>query len=457
MRRILIIIAIIMIPVIPVVLVVTGVIKKKPVTAAPVVLTVWGTEDYTKALSGTITKYRQTHPYVTITYTKVSSDDYFQQLLTGWAQGTGPDVFFAPNTWIGQMVSYGTPLPADLTIPVVKVSKGIFGVSRTVINQPAITPPVSAFENAFVDAVGTDIDRNGVIWALPLSMDTLVTYYNKDLLNNAKIFEPAKTWPELASQVDSNHLTVTDAQGNLVQSAVALGTSNNVPYAPDILALLMLQNGAVMSNALGQATFNEPAGLTALNFYTSFARSTKTTYSWDGNQTNGLDAFLQGKVAYYFGTLADRVAIEAGTVNWSVSPMLHLSNDGDNDGTTGNRRFIDVARYQVGMVSKASQTAGRGKVAWSFLQFASQAVNVPDFLAETGGLSAQKSILVKQKDDPRLSVYAGQLLTAKTWYHGTGGQIIEGYFKDLISSVVAGKVDAQEALNLAAKQVGSTL
>ncbi len=457
MRRVLIIIAILLIPAIPIVLVVSGVIKKKPITAPPVALTVWGTEDNDKALAGTIAQYRATHPYVTITYQKAATDDYFQNLLQAWSQGTGPDIFFVPNAWIGQMTSYGIPMPANLTIPVVRTTKGVFGVSRTVINQPLTAPSLSSIHDTFVDAVGNDIDRDGQIWALPLSMDTIVTYYNKDLLNNAKIFEPAKTWPELASQVSGNHLTVTDAQGNLVRSATALGTSNNVPYATDLLTLLMLQNGATMTTADRHASFNQPPGLIALNFYTSFAQSTKTTYSWDGNQTNGRDAFLQGKVAYYFGTLDDRSVIAAGNLNWGVSPMLHLSSSGDNDSASGGERFIDVARYQVGMVSRAAATAGRGTVAWNFLQFASQANNVSSFLKVTGGLSAQKSILVTQKDDPRLTVFAGQLLTAKTWYHGTGGQVIEGYFKDLISSVVSGKASAQEALDLAAKQVESTL
>lgn len=439
------------------VLVVSGVIKKNPATVAPATLSIWGTEDQTKAFAPLIAKYHVTHPYVTITYTQVGADDYSQHLLQGWSQGNGPDIFFSPNTWIGQMTSYAVPMPASLSVPVVKSSKGIFGVSHQVSTPPAIAPSVSAIHNAYVDAVGSDIDRDGQIWALPLSMDTVVTYYNKDLLNNAKIFEPAKTWPELASQIDANHLTVTDAQGNLVRSGVALGTSNNVPYATDLLTLLMLQNGATMVTADGHAAFNQAPGLTALDFYTSFARSTKTTYSWDGNQSNARDAFTQGKVAYYFGTLADRSTIESSGLNWGVSPMLHLSSQGDNDAVSGSTRYIDVARYPVLMVSKASATANRSTLAWSFVQFASQASNVPAYLQITGGLSAQKSILATQKDDQRLTTYAGQLLTAKTWYHGTGGSTVEGYFKDLITTVVSGRTGSQEALDLATKQVDTTL
>lgn len=457
MRRVLIIIGIILIPVIPIALVVTGVVKKKPMTVAPVTLTVWSAEYPDKGFDTIIAKYQTTHPYVSITFKKVASEDYFQQLLQAWAQGTGPDVFFVPNAWIGQMSAYGVAMPSDLSVPIVRTTKGLFGPSRQVLNQLTAAPTLDAFRNTFVDAVSADIIRQNEIWALPLSMDTLVTYYNKDVLNNAKIFEPAKTWPELAAQVDGNHLTVTDAQGNLVRSAVGLGTATNVPYAADVLALLMEQNGAQMVTTDGHTAFNQPPGLTALNFYTSFATSTKVTYSWDANQSNARDAFLQGKVAYYFGSLADRAAIAASSLNWGVSPMLHLTSEGDNDGLTQSQRIIDVARYQVGMVAKTSATLGHSTTAWSFLQFASQSGNVADFLKAVNGLSAHRSLLATQKDDPTLSVFAGQLLTAKTWYHGTGGQSIEQYFNDLITSVATGKVAAQDALDLAAKQVGSTL
>lgn len=457
MRRVLLILGILLIPIIPIVLVVSGVLKKGPTAVPPVTLTVWGTDDQSKAFAPLIAKYRATHPYATITYQTVAADDYAQHLLQAWSQGTGPDIFFSPNVWIGQMANYAVPMPADLTVPVVKTTKGLFGVTRQIVQTHISAPTVNATASAYVDGVASDVIRDGQVWALPLSMDTLVLYYNKDLLNNAKVFEPAKSWPELATQIESNHLTVTDTEGHLVRSGVALGTSNNVPYASDLLQLLMLQNGATMVTPEKRVAFNQSAGLTALNFYTSFARSTKTTYSWDGNQTNAHDAFIQGKVAYFFGTLADRATIEASSLNWSVAPMLHLAAEGDNDASSGSTRYIDTARYPVMMVSKASSTAGRATQAWSFLQFSSQAANVKDYLAVTGGLSGQKSILVTQKDDPKLNIYAGQLLTAKTWYHGSGGPSIDKYFNDLITSVVSGQADAQEALDLAAKQVESTL
>lgn len=456
MRRVLIIAAIFLLPITPIVLVVTGVLKSKPVTVAAVNLTVWGTADDEKAIAALVSKYRQTRSYVTVTYTKVRAEDYAQQLVSAWAQGTGPDVFFAPSTWIGKMAQYSLAMPADLTVPQVIITKGLLGTSSKVVANTKTAPTTSALKNSFVEAVTSDVVRDGQVWGLPLSMDTIVTYYNKDLTNNAKIFEPAATWSQLQTQLTSNKLTQTDEQGKLVQSGAALGTSNNVPYATDLLTLLMMQNGSIMTTSDNQSRINDDAGLQALKFYLSFAQPRKNTYSWDATQTNARDAFLQGKVGYYFGTLADRTTIAATNLNWGVAPMLHIRPTGDNDGTT-SERYIDVAKYSVAMVSKASAQAGRSTQAWNFVEFVTQAGNVTPYLQLTSQLPAQRSLLAQYENNVDLSVFAKQLLTAKSWYRGNDGVAVESYLSQLIDAGLTEANDPLELLNRTNAQVQSTL
>lgn len=457
MRRVLLIVAILLVPAIPLFLVLSGVLKKAPTTVPPIHLTVWGTQDPATAFTRIIAKYRQTRSYITVDYTQVRPQDYFQQLVQAWAQGTGPDIYFVPNAWIGQMAQYSVAEPASLAVPQVITSKGILGTSTKVVSNPKPAASIGSLQNTFVDTVTSDIVQNGQVWALPLSMDTLVTYYNKDLLNNAKVFEPAQTWSDLQNQVVTNHLTVTDQNNQLVQSGVALGTATNLPHATDLLTLLMMQNGATMVSSDGHVQFQDAAGLTALNFYLSFAQARKVNFSWDANQPNALDAFLHGKVAYYFGSLIDRTQIAASGLNWGAAPMLHIRATGDNDVASNSERFIDISDYQVAMVAKASQLGGRDRYAWNLLDYLSQAGNVTAYLQATNGLSAIKSILAQQKNDANLGVYASQLLTARSWYHGAGGQSVDGYLQALITNGLAAQSDPQTLLNLAAQQIESTL
>lgn len=456
MRRILIILAIILVPAIPIVLVVTGVIKPKQQTVNSVKLTVWGTTDPASAFSGVIAKYKVEHPYASITYKQVSATDYQTQLLQAWAQNTGPDIFFVPHTWVNQMSAYSIAQPTNLTVPIVNVTKTLLGTSTQVSIPKQVAPNANAIKGSFVDAVSEDIILGGQIWGYPIAMDGLALYSNTDLLNNAKIFEPAKSWPDLVAHISTQGLTILDAQQSIVQSGIALGTVNNLPYATDILTGLMMQNGAKMVDSSGKVQFQNIEGQRALDFFRSFATPSRESYSWNSNQPNARDQFLKGKVAYFIGTLADADAIKKSGIKWQVSPMLHLDGQrGDTDGMNNNAtRFINIPEYEIGMVAKSS--GKRSTQAWNFLQFMSQSGNAQSYLQATGKLSPLKKVLSTQTGDDTKKVFASQLLTARTWYHGKKAVEVERFLQSMITSLESG-ADPKEALRIAATQIEATL
>lgn len=449
MRRVLIIIGILLLPIIVVVFVVTGVIGKKPTAAAKVTITVWGTEDAASAYSGLIERYRSARPHATIAYTRVRAEDYYDQLVAAWAQGTGPDVFFVPNSWVGKMMEFAEPMPPTSSVPIVSVKNGLLGKQTEVTTQTLVPPSETVLKQTYVDAVMTDVYREGTLWGLPMAMDTVVLYYNESLLNNARIFEPASTWADLIQQITANQLTIVDSNKAIVRSAIPLGTAENVPYSTDIVALLMQQNGVRMIDG-DRATFGTDSGISALDFYTSFARESKESYSWNDQQPGALETFLAGKSVYYFGTYADRTAIAASRMQWGVAPMLQI----DRSQTS---QQIDIARYHVGMVSKASKAAKRSAYGWNLLNFMARGDNVAVYLSKTNKLSAQKKLLSARQNDPDVGVFAKQLLTARSWYTGKGGPVIDQYFSTMITSVVTGQAATRDALRLAVEQVTSTL
>jgi len=142
-------------------------------------------------------------------------------------------------------------------------------------------------KNNFIDQVSKDVvwpippavpggvSPGDAIYGLPLTVDTLVMYYNKDLLNSAGIPEPPNNWKTF--QESMRKLVKLDREGNILVSGAAIGTGANVERAGDILSLLMMQNGAKMTDDYGYATFNaippelsgtrtESPGLEALTF-----------------------------------------------------------------------------------------------------------------------------------------------------------------------------------------------
>ena len=287
----------------------------------PITLTYWRVWDDEDAFGDIIAAYQAIHPNITIQYRKLRYEEYEKTLLDALAEDRGPDIFSIHNTWVNQYKSKIAPLPDQIKMAY-QVTKGT--IKKETITELRTLPTLSlrALKNDFVDAVYADAvwpDNAGQdrIYGLPLSVDTLALFYNRDLLNNAGIPEPAKYWDQF--QQDVQKLTIQDKQGNFVQSGAAMGASANVSRSFDLLSILMMQNGAQMTDNYNNVYFHQvPAGQKkqtapgeeALIFYTDFASPAKIVYSWNETMPNSLDAFNQGKTAMFFGYAYNLPAIQ---------------------------------------------------------------------------------------------------------------------------------------------------
>src|SRR3989344_912354 len=283
----------------------------------PVTLKYWRVIDDADAFDEIIRAYRAIHPHVTIEYRKFRLEEYEDELLNALAEDRGPDIFSIHNTWMRGYQSKILSLPDTISIPYRTVEGSIKKeVVWTLKTEKTLR--IKDLKTKFPDQVAEDVvlkeaDSQGnvkdKIFGLPLSVDSLALFYNKELLNAAGLAKPAEDWSTFQTHVKK--LTKQDSSGNITQSGAAIGGSSNVERSSDILSVLMMQNGAPMTDATGYATFNKtPAGLEdrttapgieALTFYTDFASPQKEVYTWTENMPNSLDAFIQGKTAYFFG------------------------------------------------------------------------------------------------------------------------------------------------------------
>ncbi|MBU1136915.1 extracellular solute-binding protein, partial [Patescibacteria group bacterium] len=243
----------------------------------------WGVYDDSDAYQELIIKFNQEFPRTKITYYKKTYETYEKDLLEAMATGRGPDIFMIHNAWL--------PRYSD------KISFA-----------PESIVPIRQFQADFVDVVINDFLFNGSVAALPLSVDTLALYYNRDIFNTAGIPQPPATWSEFLDDVEK--ITVKDDRDNVILSGAALGTVRNINRSTDILSLLMLQSGLEIFNKESRsATFDEPvsinneryyAGERALEFYTDFANPLKSVYTWNNQMHYSADAFYEGKTAAMF-------------------------------------------------------------------------------------------------------------------------------------------------------------
>ncbi|MFH1661602.1 MAG: extracellular solute-binding protein [Candidatus Falkowbacteria bacterium] len=426
----------------------------------PITLTYWRVWDGPDAFEEIINSYNQLHPFITIEYKKLRYEEYERELLEAWADDKGPDMFSIHNTWVKKYENKIAPMPETITMayPVVKGT-----VKKEVIPELRTTRSFTLKEikNDFVDVVYGDVvinaknEKTGTIkdqvFGLPLSVDTLAMYYNKDLLNNAGVIEPPQYW-DREFQQNVKKLTRQNTKGQIIQSGVALGGSENIERYSDILSVLMMQNGSVLMNDSGVVAFhaapqNYNPGLEALRFYTDFANPAKEVYSWNNTMDNSIEMFIQGKLAIMFGYAyhLPQIKMRAPKLNFSITKLPQIE---------GDTRTINFANYWVETVSKKSDNTAE---AWDFIQFATKAEQAKTYLEKTKKPTAIRSLVKEQLDDIDIGIFAEQVLTAESWYKGEDSNAAEKIIGEMIDNSVSGKETLEEAIGLGARKVQQTI
>lgn len=437
--------------------------KKTQEAMKPVTLNYWRVWDGPDAFEEIIANYKAQHPYVTINYRKFRYNEYEKELLEALAEDRGPDILSIHNTWIPKYQSKLAAMPAETSM-VTPVTKGT--IKKEVVNQLNSKKSLSLkdLKNNYIDTVYEDVvlktkNESGkfqeAVYGLPLSVDTLALYYNKDLFNNSGVIEPPAYWDKDFQQ-NVKKLTKQDSQGQIIQSGAALGGSMNIERYSDILSVLMMQNGAQMVDDNNNASFdsvpsrfreqNYNPGLDALRFYTDFSNPSKEVYSWNKNLDNSLSMFSAGKLAMMFGYsyYLPTIRAQAPKLNFALAPLPQIEGNGN----------VNFANYWVESVSNKSKYINE---AWDFIQFETKAEQAKSYLTATKKPAALRSLIKEQTEDEDLSVFANQLLTAKSWYHGVDANAAELIIGEMIDLAVSGQGKLDDIIELAANKIQQTM
>lgn len=430
-------------------------------------LTIWSVIDDVDVYQGIISDYRALHPYVTVSYRRFRLEEYEDALLNALAEDRGPDIFLIHDTWISKYLPKIEPMPLQTTTAFQRVV-GTVKKETTYVLETEPSVSVRSYKNNYPDAVIKDTVRTvnvstdsavrkleQRIVAVPVSVDTLAMYVNKDLLNAAGIATVPKDWATF--QAAMPRLVKQDAQGALLQSGAALGTAYNVERMSDILSALMMQNGAEMSADDGTPTFalvpaalsdvrNLPPSYQAVSFYTDFANPGKEVYTWNASQPDSYQAFVQGKVAFFFGYSyhLPYIRAQAPKLNLGIAQLPQIE---------GNP-VVNMANYWTWTVSKKTKNRD---VAWNFLNFMIKPDEVKKYLTAAKRPAADKSLLPDQLEDEDVGVFASQVLTAKSWYLGGDPSAMEDAFKVMVDNVLNGTEEIPTAVKNAQQKVSQTV
>lgn len=432
-------------------------------SAYSVNLDIWGSFDNSNAFNDVFAAYQKIDPNIgTMRYQKFTLESYKNDLLNGLAAGTGPDIFMIHNSWLPDFQDKIVPVPEYLMTE-------------------------EEFRNNFVDVVADDMIVDGNMYGVPLSVDSLALYYNKDIFNAAGITRPPQTWEEFNTVVKT--LTQIDQYGNIDQSAAAIGTAYNINRSSDLLAMLMIQNGTEMSSRDSEKImFSDPVSQTvgasgeqALKYYTNFASAASSMYTWNKDQNYSIDEFFEGKTAMTlnYSWHYDTIKAKNAKLNFAVADLPQVSLD-----KTGGQ--ANYANYWVMVVAKNKQItqstdskattvtdAMRVHEAWQFLRaltFPSASgvaitnfiqgeklIYTPEFdltekyLDATGNPAARRDLIDIQKTDVKLGAFARGNLIARSWWRHDA-DAVDAIFADMIDNVNTGTMSVHDAIELGARR-----
>ena len=408
-----------------------GLSQEETQAIRPVRIQYWTVFNNVDELRRIADEYKKIRPYVTVDIRRLRFEEFEGVLLNALAEDAGPDIVSVQNAALRGKLTRLAPMPASVSMANVQVVGKYAQETQVTIEQVPL-PTQNYIQSTYVQTVPDDVIVDGKIYGLPLALDTLALYYNKDLLDAAGVPLPPKTWPELFEAVKK--ATKFDAEGNIVQSGIAMGTGTNIDNAYDILSLLMHQTNVQMS--LGrQVTFaeglqnralnNHPA-LQVLRFYTDFARDSKEIYSWNSKLPNAFESFVQGKSVFYLGFAYDaaRIRARAPQMNLEVTTAPQLPDTSP----------ANVSNYWVETVLKKSKHQNE---AWDFVRFMTLPQNVAAYTAVAGQPSPLRTQVTAQLSNPTLAPFASQVLVAKNWYKGNNIDVVRKAFATIADQSVA--------------------
>ncbi len=418
--------------------------SKTPTGPKKVNLVIWSLYDTPEDWQPLIDNYKKTlttnksNPEINITVVKKeykSLDEYQQDFTNAIADGKGPDILMIKNDWLSYNYQKLTPMPESV------LSK-------------------KDYEQRFLSVVTSEQTKYNFnsqknIYGVPLSVDTLILIYNVNQFGqiSQSYSEPAKSWEEFVNATEA--LTKRDGD-SIVQSGVALGTSNNIPHSSDIVSLLMLQNGTQMvSDNQKEVYFNRfesrngqdyYPGTAALKMYTDFASKKKQAYSWNSIMPNALNAFIQGKTSMIFGYSEDLIKIvnreNKSQFNIATAQVPQIQQD----------KQINYVSFWMYSVSKNSQNS---KIAWDFLTSITNIKNISSLqeyyrLKDNLVVSSLADIAKNQQGAQYVGPMAKQLDTSESWYKGDALKM-DNIFSQMITSVNNGQ-PSQASIDAAAKE-----
>ncbi|OGG80546.1 hypothetical protein A3A39_01505 [Candidatus Kaiserbacteria bacterium RIFCSPLOWO2_01_FULL_54_13] len=362
-----------------------------------------------------------------VSYVQKDPAQYEGLLTEALASGVGPDIFLLRQDYSIDNAGKVVPIPYEF-------------LSR------------SQFKDTFVEASEPYLAENGVL-GIPLAVDPMILYWNRDMLSAGGFAKPPQYWEELPDI--AKKIVKKDDSGKILKAAISFGEYENVSHAKDIVALLTLQaggsitqrdsSGRLLPTLSARTAGPQQATESALRFYTEFADPSKINYSWNRSLRNSLTAFAGGDLALYLGYASEATVIARTNpnLNFAVAPVPQIK---------GSDRTLSVARVYALAVSRASKKPDGAMIVALLMGDP----DVARALSTALGVPSTRRDVLSEKGEDENVLFKREALIARSWIDPDPEETNE-IFRAMIEGITSGSARPAEAIGRANQQLAQIL
>jgi len=374
----------------------------------------WGTVK-SSIMSSLLEDFNEANPTFVLKYVQKSADTFDNDLLEALAEGNGPDLFFISD---------------DLAF---KYRNKIYPISYQNLT-------IDSFKTNFVSVSEVFLTTDGIL-AFPLTIDPMMMYYNRSILDANGIVSPPTYWEELIDLVPV--LTKKDEESKLLKSAVAMGQFSNISHAKDILTTLFMQTGSsivaeeeggtfvsVLKDNISKYKLNS-----VLEFYTNFANPLNNLYSWNRSFPDSGDAFSAEDLAFYFGYASELQSLIKKNPNqdFLITSIPQIKNSNFK---------LTFGRVMGVAISSSSKNLNTAFTAASLL---AKSDFVSALSTSLGIAPSRRDLFKTMPTDAYLPTFYTSALFAKTW-PDPSTKDTDDIFKGMIEKVLSNSMDEEGAI-----------
>lgn len=390
-------------------------------------VTVWGTFP-ANMMQSVIADRLRGNKAVTINYVEKRKETFAADFVEALAAGRGPDLFLIAQDEILRN-----------------------------LNKIALIPYTAVterdFKNTFIEEGEMFFRPEGIV-ALPMTVDPVVMYWNRDILTNAGIVAPPTKWIELYSMVPK--VVVRNQNGDISRSLASLGEYRNVLHAKELLSILVMQaggsivenqNGTLVANLTTAATLGaQNPAMQAVTFFTQFSRSDKDSYSWNRSLPYSRSMFEAGDLALYFGYASEYQAIKQKNphLNFDVAvmPQADQANVKITFGRIQGFAMVKTSSNLQGAMQAALLLSNKDMVEGMAL-----AANLPP---------VRRDLLVNHPADAVQSVFYDSALITRAWQDPSPLET-DLLLQGMIDDIGSGRLKISQALSVAQSSINKLL